>query len=89
MPYSFCAFLWIWFAMARFFVCLFGGSRKEIIHIQLPLYLSDAKENVCVDLKFALPGRERQDSVYSGLQVGGYCFNDAWAPLNLVFKYAL
>ena len=30
---------------------------------------SDAKENINVDLKFALPGKERQDSVYSGLQV--------------------
>lgn len=30
---------------------------------------SDSKEKIQVDLKFALPGKERQDSVYSGLQV--------------------
>lgn len=30
---------------------------------------SDAKEKIQVDMKFALPGKERQDSVYSGLQV--------------------
>lgn len=29
----------------------------------------DAKDKINVDLKFALPGKERQDSVYSGLQV--------------------
>lgn len=29
----------------------------------------DAKGNVSVDIKFALPGKERQDSVYSGLEV--------------------
>lgn len=31
--------------------------------------LLDAKENINVDVKFALPGKERQDSVYSGLEV--------------------
>ncbi|KAG5525697.1 hypothetical protein RHGRI_032106 [Rhododendron griersonianum] len=31
--------------------------------------LSDTKEKIHVDLKFAFPGKERQDSVYSGLQV--------------------
>lgn len=32
------------------------------------LFSSDAKGNDQVELKFALPGKERQDSVYSGLQ---------------------
>lgn len=31
--------------------------------------ISDTKAKIQVDLKFALPGKERQDSVYSGLQV--------------------
>lgn len=29
----------------------------------------DSKDNIQVDLKFALPGKERQDSVYNGLEV--------------------
>lgn len=29
----------------------------------------DSKDDIPVDLKFALPGKERQDSVYSGLEV--------------------
>lgn len=29
----------------------------------------DVKQNIPVGLKFALPGKERQDSVYNGLQV--------------------
>jgi len=29
----------------------------------------DAGHKISVDVKFALPGKERQDSVYSGLQV--------------------
>lgn len=33
------------------------------------MIFSDAKENINVNLKFALPGKERQDSVYNGLQV--------------------
>lgn len=39
-----------------------------------------------MNLKFALPGKERQDSVYSGFQVCECCFNDASDPLNLVIK---
>ena len=38
----------------------------------LVLFL-DAKENILVDVKFALPGKERQDSVYSGFQVRAKC----------------
>lgn len=30
---------------------------------------SDTTEKIQVELKFTLPGKERQDSVYSGLQV--------------------
>lgn len=32
-------------------------------------FISDASEKLNVDLKFALPGKERQDSVFSGFQV--------------------
>ncbi|XP_010314195.1 2-C-methyl-D-erythritol 4-phosphate cytidylyltransferase, chloroplastic isoform X2 [Solanum lycopersicum] len=50
---------------------------KEIIVVCDPSYqdiFEDAKEYIQVDLKFALPGKERQDSVYSGLQV----LKDGW-----------
>lgn len=33
------------------------------------LEVSEAKEKINVPVKFALPGKERQDSVFSGLQV--------------------
>lgn len=33
------------------------------------LLIPDASGEISVDLKFALPGKERQDSVFSGLQV--------------------
>jgi len=32
------------------------------------LFCSDAKGNYEAELKFALPGKERQDSVYNGFQ---------------------
>ncbi|XLT44298.1 hypothetical protein HN873_036902 [Arachis hypogaea] len=44
---------------------------KEIIVVCDPSYkdiFEDAKMNDKVELKFALPGKERQDSVYNGLQ---------------------
>ncbi|MFS8034710.1 putative 2-C-methyl-D-erythritol 4-phosphate cytidylyltransferase [Helianthus anomalus] len=45
---------------------------KETVVVCDPSYrdiFEDAKEKINVDLKFALLGKERQDSVYSGLQV--------------------
>lgn len=36
--------------------------------------LSEAREKIHVELKFALPGKERQDSVYRGLQVCQHYF---------------
>jgi 2-C-methyl-D-erythritol 4-phosphate cytidylyltransferase len=36
--------------------------------INIFLFLSDVKGNCQAELKFALPGKERQDSVYNGLQ---------------------
>lgn len=47
---------------------------------------SDTKENISVDLKFALPGKERQDSVYSGLQVPEQSFH---LVLHLLFNEIL
>ncbi|KAK3414341.1 hypothetical protein EUGRSUZ_I02806 [Eucalyptus grandis] len=50
---------------------------KEIIVVCDPSYkdiFEDTKEEIQVDLKFTLPGKERQDSVYSGLQV----LKDGW-----------
>lgn len=64
---------------------------KEIIVVCDPSYkdiFEDAKGNTNVDLKFALPGKERQDSVYSGLQEADLeselvCVHDSARPLLL------
>lgn len=40
--------------------------------------LPDSKVTIHVDLKFALPGKERQDSVYSGLQVLAPAMSQFW-----------
>ncbi|GAA0174232.1 transferase [Lithospermum erythrorhizon] len=62
---------------------------KEIVVVCDPSYqdiFEDAKEKIHVDLKFALPGKERQDSVYNGLQVVAsdselLCIHDSARPL--------
>ncbi|KAI3408631.1 uncharacterized protein J3R85_020133 [Psidium guajava] len=62
---------------------------KEIIVVCDPSYkdiFEDTKEKVQVDLKFTLPGKERQDSVYSGLQAVDsgselVCIHDSARPL--------
>ncbi|KAL7002104.1 2-C-methyl-D-erythritol 4-phosphate cytidylyltransferase [Sarracenia purpurea var. burkii] len=62
---------------------------KEIIVVCDPSYkdiFEDTKEKIRVDLKFALPGKERQDSVYSGLQAVDLkselvCIHDSARPL--------
>ncbi|XP_057995684.1 2-C-methyl-D-erythritol 4-phosphate cytidylyltransferase, chloroplastic-like isoform X2 [Hevea brasiliensis] len=62
---------------------------KEIVVVCDPSYqdiFEDAKENITVDLKFALPGKERQDSVYNGLQEVDLnselvCVHDSARPL--------
>ncbi|XP_065849810.1 2-C-methyl-D-erythritol 4-phosphate cytidylyltransferase, chloroplastic-like [Euphorbia lathyris] len=62
---------------------------KEIVVVCDPSYqdiFEDAKENINIDLKFALPGKERQDSVYSGLQAIDLnselvCIHDSARPL--------
>ncbi|PIN03655.1 2-C-methyl-D-erythritol 4-phosphate cytidylyltransferase [Handroanthus impetiginosus] len=64
---------------------------KEIVVVCDPSYqdiFEDAKKNVHVDVKFALPGKERQDSVYSGLEAidsnsGLVCIHDSARPLVL------
>uniref|UniRef100_A0A2P2KR33 Putative chloroplast 2-C-methyl-D-erythritol 4-phosphate cytidylyltransferase n=1 Tax=Rhizophora mucronata TaxID=61149 RepID=A0A2P2KR33_RHIMU len=62
---------------------------KEIIVVCDPSYrdiFKDAVEKINVDLKFALPGNERQHSVYSGLQAIDLnselvCIHDSARPL--------
>ncbi|KAJ0969376.1 hypothetical protein J5N97_022253 [Dioscorea zingiberensis] len=62
---------------------------KEIVVVCDPSYrdvFEDASEEIQVDLKFALPGKERQDSVFSGLQeIDGrselVCIHDSARPL--------
>ncbi|KAL8129059.1 hypothetical protein V2J09_018214 [Rumex salicifolius] len=64
---------------------------REIIVVCDPSYkdvFEETKEKIDVDLKFALPGKERQDSVYSGLQVIDpsselVCVHDSARPLIL------
>ncbi|KAL0918923.1 hypothetical protein M5K25_010970 [Dendrobium thyrsiflorum] len=62
---------------------------KEIIVVCDPSYkdvFEDACEEIQVDIKFALPGKERQDSVFSGLQEVDesselVCIHDSARPL--------
>nr|AZB52804.1 2-C-methyl-D-erythritol 4-phosphate cytidylyltransferase 1 [Centranthera grandiflora] len=64
---------------------------KEIVVVCDPSYqdiFEDAKHNILVELKFALPGKERQDSVYSGLEAVDpnselVCIHDSARPLVL------
>ncbi|CAA0810944.1 2-C-methyl-D-erythritol 4-phosphate cytidylyltransferase- chloroplastic [Striga hermonthica] len=64
---------------------------KEIVVVCDPSYqdiFEDAKQNILVTLKFALPGKERQDSVYSGLEAVDpnselVCIHDSARPLVL------
>ena len=41
-----------------------GNSQTNLL-----VMFSDAQENIDADLKFSIPGKERQDSVYNGFQV--------------------
>ncbi|PKA56632.1 2-C-methyl-D-erythritol 4-phosphate cytidylyltransferase, chloroplastic [Apostasia shenzhenica] len=62
---------------------------KEIVVVCDPSYkdvFGDAMEEIEIDIKFALPGKERQDSVFSGLQeIDGssklVCIHDSARPL--------
>ncbi|XP_020230753.1 2-C-methyl-D-erythritol 4-phosphate cytidylyltransferase, chloroplastic [Cajanus cajan] len=64
---------------------------KEIVVVCDPSYkdiFEDAKGNLQPQLKFALPGKERQDSVYNGLQAVDpnsdlVCIHDSARPLVL------
>ncbi len=54
-------------------VCVFNVENRVYVNlistnvwVCLP---ADAAKTISIPLKFALPGKERQDSVYSGLQV--------------------
>ncbi|ERM99786.1 2-C-methyl-D-erythritol 4-phosphate cytidylyltransferase, chloroplastic [Amborella trichopoda] len=62
---------------------------KEIVVVCDPSYediFEDTTQEICVDLKFALPGKERQDSVFNGLQEIDrsselVCIHDSARPL--------
>lgn len=62
---------------------------KEIVVVCDPSYkdiFQDARDNIDVDLKFALPGKERQDSVFNGFQAIDsnselVCIHDSARPL--------
>ncbi|KAL5704792.1 2-C-methyl-D-erythritol 4-phosphate cytidylyltransferase [Ranunculus cassubicifolius] len=62
---------------------------KEIVVVCDPSYkdiFEDARENIDVDLKFALPGKERQDSVFNGFEATDadselVCIHDSARPL--------
>ncbi|KAK6915822.1 Cytidylyltransferase IspD/TarI [Dillenia turbinata] len=64
-------------ALYSFFTFADMNEVKEIVVVCDPSYkdiFEDSKEKIQVNLKFALPGKERQDSVYNGLQV----LKDGW-----------
>jgi 2-C-methyl-D-erythritol 4-phosphate cytidylyltransferase len=76
-------------ALYSFFTFSLMPEVKEIIVVCDPSYrdiFEDTKQNIQVELKFALPGKERQDSVYSGLQAVDLnselvCIHDSARPL--------
>ncbi|XP_010523431.1 PREDICTED: 2-C-methyl-D-erythritol 4-phosphate cytidylyltransferase, chloroplastic isoform X1 [Tarenaya hassleriana] len=76
-------------AVYSFFTFSRMNEVKEIVVVCDPFYrdvFEDAQELVDIDLKFALPGKERQDSVYNGLQEVDLnselvCIHDSARPL--------
>ncbi|XP_071729795.1 2-C-methyl-D-erythritol 4-phosphate cytidylyltransferase, chloroplastic-like [Rutidosis leptorrhynchoides] len=76
-------------ALYSFYIFSKMPEVKEIVVVCDPSYqdiFEDARETINVDLKFALPGKERQDSVYSGLQTIDskselVCIHDSARPL--------
>ncbi|KAG5525698.1 hypothetical protein RHGRI_032106 [Rhododendron griersonianum] len=62
-----------------------GQTTYTFVHCLLIVF-DYTKEKIHVDLKFAFPGKERQDSVYSGLQAVDLnselvCIHDSARPL--------
>ncbi|KAK1385836.1 2-C-methyl-D-erythritol 4-phosphate cytidylyltransferase, chloroplastic [Heracleum sosnowskyi] len=76
-------------ALYSFYTFSLMPEVKEIIVVCDPSYrdiFEDAKDKIQVNLKFALPGKERQDSVYSGFQAVDsnstlLCIHDSARPL--------
>ncbi|KAL9298607.1 putative 2-C-methyl-D-erythritol 4-phosphate cytidylyltransferase [Arabidopsis thaliana] len=59
-------------ALYSFFTFSRMPEVKEIVVVCDPFFrdiFEEYEESIDVDLRFAIPGKERQDSVYSGLQV--------------------
>ncbi|KAK9076968.1 hypothetical protein SSX86_005303 [Deinandra increscens subsp. villosa] len=76
-------------ALYSFYTFSLMPEVKEIVVVCDPSYqdiFEEARAKITVDLKFALPGKERQDSVYSGLQTIDLtselvCIHDSARPL--------
>lgn len=76
-------------ALYSFYIFSELSEVKEVIVVCDPLFkdvFQDACEEIPVDVKFALPGKERQDSVFSGLQEVDessqlVCIHDSARPL--------
>lgn len=76
-------------ALYSFFAFSELSEVKEIVVVCDPSYrdvFEDASEEIQVDLKFASPGKERQDSVFNGFQeIDGsselVCIHDSARPL--------
>nr|ABU48538.1 2-C-methyl-D-erythritol 4-phosphate cytidyltransferase [Taxus x media] len=89
MPKQYLPLLGVPIALYSFFTFARIPEVKEIIAVCDSSYrdiFEDAKESVMVNLKFASPGKERQDSVYNGLQeidplADLVCVHDSARPL--------
>lgn len=89
MPKQYLPLLGLPIALYSFYTFSEMSQVKEIVVVCDPSYqdvFEDASEEIKIDLKFALPGRERQDSVFNGLQeIDGnselVCVHDSARPL--------
>lgn len=64
--------------LSRYFLSAYVSASFRVPTISNAYFVSDAKDNIDVRLKFTLPGKERQDSVYSGLQVLSFSQNHSF-----------
>lgn len=89
MPKQYLPLLGLPIALYSFYTFAEMSQVKEIVVVCDPSYqdvFEDASEEIKIDLKFASPGKERQDSVFSGLQeINGsselVCVHDSARPL--------
>ncbi|KHF99643.1 2-C-methyl-D-erythritol 4-phosphate cytidylyltransferase, chloroplastic [Gossypium arboreum] len=69
-----------------FLMMIFDSSSSGDTSCNMMIFVAEAIDKINVDLKFTLPGKERQDSVYSGLQAVDLnselvCIHDSARPL--------